>query len=252
MDDATKTCTKCGQIKAVADFHRNRALPDGRKPHCKPCVRANSTHTRKGPWYGRALAATHRRAALAIYGGKCECCGELRVEFLAFDHIDGGGTAHRREVGSGAAFVRWLRTNDYPAGFRILCHNCNLSRGFLGYCPHETTAQAKALQASYWAAGDPRTRLPNPPIVCPICGTEFRRRLAASAVTCSVKCKGIRQRALTRGERNATSKLTDFQRKEIWRRRAAGEDAVRLANEYGVNRSQIYKIARAPQWGPTS
>jgi hypothetical protein len=22
-------------------------------------------------------------------------------------------------------------------GYRVLCHNCNLARGFYGYCPHE-------------------------------------------------------------------------------------------------------------------
>jgi hypothetical protein len=33
----------------------------------------------------------------------------------------------------------WLRNQGYPNGFRTLCHNCNLARGFYGYCPHEVT-----------------------------------------------------------------------------------------------------------------
>lgn len=59
------------------------------------------------------------------------------MEFLAIDHIDGGGTAHRRQVGHGDAFYKWLRAAGLPAGFRVLCHNCNLSLGFYGYCPHD-------------------------------------------------------------------------------------------------------------------
>jgi hypothetical protein len=30
----------------------------------------------------------------------------------------------------------WLKRNNYPTGFRVLCHNCNLAIGFYGYCPH--------------------------------------------------------------------------------------------------------------------
>ena len=29
-----------------------------------------------------------------------------------------------------------LRARGFPLGYRVLCHNCNLARGFYGYCPH--------------------------------------------------------------------------------------------------------------------
>ena len=35
----SKTCTKCGETKPLDDFHRYKRSPDGRKPHCKECVR---------------------------------------------------------------------------------------------------------------------------------------------------------------------------------------------------------------------
>lgn len=67
----------------------------------------------------------------------CACCGESRDEFLALDHIHGGGTKERRESRArGAGYWLWIK-NNWPDGLRVLCHNCNASRGAFGYCPHE-------------------------------------------------------------------------------------------------------------------
>lgn len=85
----------------------------------------------------KAYAQARRRLVLAHYGGKCECCGEARLEFLCIDHINGGGRKHREKVGGGNAFYNWLIREGYPEGFRVLCHNCNSSLGFYGYCPHK-------------------------------------------------------------------------------------------------------------------
>lgn len=72
-----------------------------------------------------------------MYGSKCSCCGENQIEFLSFDHKDGGGNEHRRKVGSGSTFLYWLIKNNFPKSIRILCHNCNQSLGCYGYCPHK-------------------------------------------------------------------------------------------------------------------
>ena len=75
------------------------------------------------------------------YGGaypKCACCGENTPEFLSLDHINGGGNSHRKKekiVGNG--IYRWLRKNNFPKGFQILCFNCNLAKGFYGKCSHQ-------------------------------------------------------------------------------------------------------------------
>lgn len=66
----------------------------------------------------------------------CDCCGDTHMEFLALDHIGGGGSKHSKEIGRGHLY-RWIENNNYPAGFRVLCHNCNLSLGHYGYCPHD-------------------------------------------------------------------------------------------------------------------
>lgn len=76
---------------------------------------------------------------LTHYGGnppKCACCGETHIEFLTIDHINGGGCKHRKQIGTNN-INRWLIKNNFPEGYRVLCMNCNTSRGFYGYCPHQ-------------------------------------------------------------------------------------------------------------------
>jgi hypothetical protein len=83
-----------------------------------------------------------RLECLVRYSGnppKCECCGESHLEFLAFDHVNGGGAKHRKELSdAGTATIRWLIKNNCPKGFRVLCHNCNSAHGYYGYCPHNS------------------------------------------------------------------------------------------------------------------
>ncbi len=87
----------------------------------------------------------YRQEALEAYGGHCACCGEEQYEFLAIDHIDGGGNEHRRTVGGrGSQMIYWLRANSYPKGFQVLCHNCNSAKGFYGECPHLHSIEASA------------------------------------------------------------------------------------------------------------
>ncbi len=88
------------------------------------------------PGYKREYHAQLRIEVLDAYGSRCACCGETEPKFLAIDHIDGGGNAHRREIGVGSNIYSWLRQNGYPEGFQVLCHNCNNAKGFYGECPH--------------------------------------------------------------------------------------------------------------------
>jgi hypothetical protein len=80
-----------------------------------------------------------RSQVLAHYGDKCACpgCDEWRREFLSVDHIDGGGSIERGFKGRGATYYRWIIKQGFPKHLRLLCHNCNMARGFYGYCPHE-------------------------------------------------------------------------------------------------------------------
>jgi hypothetical protein len=71
------------------------------------------------------------------YGRKCTCCGETEEIFLTIDHINGGGSKQRKELGgSGNRFYEWLVNNNFPEGFQVLCRNCNWAKAF-GLCPHK-------------------------------------------------------------------------------------------------------------------
>ena len=76
-----------------------------------------------------------REAVIKGYGGKCACCEESHYEFLALDHKDGGGTKERKIIKTATLYRKVLREN-FPPEYRILCHNCNSSLGYYGYCPH--------------------------------------------------------------------------------------------------------------------
>ena len=80
----------------------------------------------------------YRRRVLGAYSDgimKCRCCGEGTYEFLSIDHIDGGGSAHRRTLGSKYIYS-WLIQQGFPKGYQVLCHNCNMGRKInKGYCP---------------------------------------------------------------------------------------------------------------------
>ena len=84
-----------------------------------------------------------RKEVITAYGHKCQCpsghCNETRLEFLAMDHVFGGGNTHRRKL-RGVSLYRWLKANGFPKDFRVLCHNCNMSFGVYRYCPHDESA----------------------------------------------------------------------------------------------------------------
>ena len=73
----------------------------------------------------------------------CACCGERTPEFLCLDHIEGGGTLHRKITGAtGSALYHRLERLGFPPGFQILCSNCNAAKGHYGKCPHVATRGA--------------------------------------------------------------------------------------------------------------
>ncbi len=75
--------------------------------------------------------ALHNKSKIDVmnhYGTSCKMCGELLFEFLTIDHIDGGGKKHRKIVGYGQMFYKWLIRNNYPSGYQTLCFNCNCGR----------------------------------------------------------------------------------------------------------------------------
>jgi len=125
-------------VKRYYDTHREEISERRRKYYAENRERMKAA-SRKWRSEHREAYRKRKRRVFAAYGGKCACCGESHVEFLTIDHIDGGGTQHRKKlkVEGGAGIYRWLETNGFPDGFRVLCWNCNCAIGIHGYCPHE-------------------------------------------------------------------------------------------------------------------
>ncbi len=72
----------------------------------------------------------------------CRCCGEHEfLIFLTIDHITNRkNTSHRKGL-IGSGLYRYLRKNDYPLGYQVLCVNCNSAKSDSGMCPHERSNQ---------------------------------------------------------------------------------------------------------------
>lgn len=122
---------------------------------CTPCYDSAKRWKLENPEKDSALTKVrHRNVKINLfnqYGGcVCSCpggCKETFLEFLSIDHIGGGGKQHVDNTGrrlTGVALYRWLRDNNYPKGFRVLCMNCNFAIGHHGYCPHEKTVPLPA------------------------------------------------------------------------------------------------------------
>lgn len=80
-----------------------------------------------------------RKRVLSYYSNGtmvCKCCGEREYKFLSLDHINGGGSQHRKQYGSKYLYS-WTIQNKFPGGYQVLCHNCNMAKGFYKVCPHQ-------------------------------------------------------------------------------------------------------------------
>ncbi len=114
-------CVHCGQHSPVAT-----------EILCLQCKEKNQQR-------GSENRRKNKMTIISNYGGQCACCGETKMEFLTIDHIDGGGTQHRKSlVQSGTTIYRWIIKNNFPKGFQVLCLNCNMGRYLNGgICPHQ-------------------------------------------------------------------------------------------------------------------
>jgi hypothetical protein len=90
----------------------------------------------------KAKHAKLKEQVFNAYGDKCACCGESEPFFLSIDHIDNNGSEMRNsgEHGrGGTTFYQYLRKNNFPDGFQVLCMNCNIGKHRNGgVCPHQS------------------------------------------------------------------------------------------------------------------
>lgn len=173
-----KKCRRCDTDKPFREFYKDSATPDGLGRLCRKCnnaqhfkwyhanleqarllarrSRLNNIDTVKARQkinyqrnrterlkYANERSKRLKSAAYEAYGGYvCACCGESERAFLSLDHVNNDGFAHRRAAlgknyGASGLYM-WLRKNGYPAGFQVLCMNCNYGKRMNGgVCPHK-------------------------------------------------------------------------------------------------------------------
>ena len=141
--EQTKKCSKCKQIKPFLEFNENKPLKYGLHSWCRVCCKEDSKlryikNKEKINKRTKTNYINYRMTALLKYSNPpmCTCCGETQIKFLEIDHINGGGNEHRKTM-EGTNIYLWLKKNNYPEGFQVLCSNCNMAKGRYGICPHK-------------------------------------------------------------------------------------------------------------------
>lgn len=167
----SKTCSKCKRDLPLEFFFKSKERLLGVMCQCKECVKSvqgswrSKNKERYSAYYKKyrqenwvkvrrierqskaknrdqnlnALKdywAKIRLSVIEAYGSKCACCGETHKEFFAIDHIQGGGTREKKKYGTRPLYKRIIKEGFPKDKYQILCHNCNMSFGFHGYCPH--------------------------------------------------------------------------------------------------------------------
>ena len=73
----------------------------------------------------------------------CNCCGENQfLIFLTIDHIKGWRNSKETERRGGKRLTgkdlyHYLQKNNFPAGYQVLCMNCNSAKSDDEVCPHQ-------------------------------------------------------------------------------------------------------------------
>lgn len=136
--DEIGLCTRCGTHPSIPGQKR-----------CESCLaKAKANWARHSEALKPIRQQKHQALKLEVmnaYGGAvCACCGDIHLEFLSINHINGDGSQHRREMGwknrlgnGGGNIYGWLKARQFPPGFNVLCMNCNFALGHAGYCPHQ-------------------------------------------------------------------------------------------------------------------
>lgn len=130
-----KQCSRCHVKEDKRDFHTEKMCV---KCHFKR-ITYHKNNSIELKWrvnnrerlqeYNKKARFQLKTDAIKKYGNCCAKCNESNLVFLTIDHINGGGRQHIIEIGqAGAAIYRWLRNNDYPFGFQVLCFNCNCGK----------------------------------------------------------------------------------------------------------------------------
>lgn len=148
-DGTTLYCRACA-CRHSAYTHKYRNKLKAQKI-CIACGKRNASDGQRCSSCAIRLKKVNKQSEVKLkmdvlnhYGNsKCACCGEDTALLLTIDHMNNDGNIHRKEVGRSHKLYRWLRDNNYPEGFQVLCFNCNIGKHLNGgVCPHKEKENA--------------------------------------------------------------------------------------------------------------
>lgn len=82
----------------------------------------------------KAWALAARRGMIAVYGGRCACCGESNEAFLTIHHMNGNGKEHR--LHGKLRMWREIAQDSDHSKYMLLCFNCHAAGHTQEGCPH--------------------------------------------------------------------------------------------------------------------
>lgn len=134
-------CINCKRVKEPTDKltcttckTRAREHKIAKRKKDKLCSRCVARKPLPGKLVCETCRVTHKKIRVTLkdatyqkYGGYiCKWCGITDPLVLNVDHINNDGYLHRRH--SGFNVYGWVKKNNYPPGFQILCRNCNWAK----------------------------------------------------------------------------------------------------------------------------
>jgi hypothetical protein len=140
-------CNKLDRKRYAVAYAKHKV--DGECFACGQPAEDNSPLCRACKQKRKAMRLKVKCEVFDAYGGRrCVCCLTESIQFLTIEHPDMDGAEHRRKLGvkGGWQFYKKLKKLGFPRDYRleVLCFNCNISRGFYGFCPHDLERAAKS------------------------------------------------------------------------------------------------------------
>lgn len=119
IEDITKQCAKCKEIKTLEQFHRQPKGPKGRHSYCAACIskiyngirrRRHDPIKQSARNYKERYGLTKEKIGelIAQQGGACAICSRAPMKRPCIDHNHTTGKVRS-----------------------ILCHRCNVGLGFI-------------------------------------------------------------------------------------------------------------------------
>jgi endogenous inhibitor of DNA gyrase (YacG/DUF329 family) len=163
-----RNCVVCGNIfKAKCSTHRfcsHKCYLKGMRPRkpelkmqCRLCGAPFVTH-RPTQIYCSELCQHHsnhywlKYDILSAYSSDpphCMCeCGDKRenIAILDLHHTEHNGANARKIYGDGGGYYIWIKNNNYPLGYTVLCVLCHRRHHAFGFCRGDNYEYPHALK----------------------------------------------------------------------------------------------------------